>query len=66
MSDAPPPPADGRSIGWRLGVLLTGLVFGAAAVGLWLRPEYLSYVVAAGLASVALIAVASAIFAKGR
>ena len=66
MSDVLPPPADGRSIPWRLGALLTGLLFGAAAVGLWRRPEYLSYVVAAGLGLVALIAVASAIFAKGR
>lgn len=66
MSDVPPPPADGRSIRWRLGALLTGLAFGAAAVGLWFHPEYLSYAVAAGFASVAMLAVASAIFAKGR
>ena len=66
MSDVPPSPADGRSIRWRIGVLLAGVLFAGAAVGLWLRPEYLSYAVAAGLASVALIAVASAIFAKGR
>ncbi len=66
MTDAPPPVRDGRSLRWRLGTLLAGLVFGAAAVGLYVRPEFLSYVVAAGLAIVALLCIASALLARGR
>lgn len=65
MTDAPPPPPDGRSIRWRLGALLAGGILGCAAVGLYLRPQYLAYFVAAGLAIVALLCIASAFFAKG-
>ena len=66
VTDVLPPPRDGRSIRWRLGALVVGGLFGCAAVGLYLRPEYLSYLVAAGLALVALTVIASAILAKGR
>ena len=49
-----------------MGAFGVGGLFGGAAVGLCLRPEFLSYVVAAGLAIVALLCVAGALFAKGR
>lgn len=51
---------------WRTGVLVTGLIFAAAAVGLWLHPEFLAYAVAAGLMTIALLAISSALFARGR
>jgi len=57
---------EGRSMRWRTGVLVTGLIFAAAAVGLWLHPEFLAYAVAAGLMTIALLAISSALFARGR
>jgi hypothetical protein len=57
---------DGRSFRWRLGALAVGAVFGGGAFALWVRPERLASAVAAGLALVALVCIASALFAKGR
>lgn len=65
--DAPPPaPKDGRSFGWRLAMLAAGAVCGGAAVLLFVWPRLLAWAVAALLAGLCLLLVASALLARGR
>ena len=57
-------PAGGRSLRWRLGMLVGGAVLGGYAVALVQWPQLLGWTVAVGIGLVGLMCVISAVFAK--
>ncbi len=64
--DTPSWPAGGRTIRWRVGMLLGGAALGAFAVALVRWPQLLGWTVAAGVGSIGLLCMVSALLAKSR
>lgn len=68
MADDRPAPdrnPGGRSVRWRLGMVLGGLVVAGAGVALYLRPEILIWVLAGSLVLLGGVLVLSGICARG-
>ena len=55
---------DGRSLGWRLGMALCGLLLAGYGAALVQWPQLLGWTVAGGFGLLGLILVLSAVFAK--
>jgi hypothetical protein len=66
MEALPPRGPDGRSLGWRLGMLVGGAAIAGAGVATILWPRLLAFAVGGALALVGLVLVVSAFAARGR
>jgi hypothetical protein len=65
--EAPPPVVrDGRTLGWRVGMLLAGAVVAGAGVALFVWPWLLSWMAGAVLAALGAVLLVSAVAARGR
>ncbi|MDJ0521106.1 MAG: hypothetical protein QNJ90_03425 [Planctomycetota bacterium] len=67
MSTSPPlVPRDGRSPGWRLGMLVGGAVLGGIGYAILRWPQIIVWAVAGAFFAVGAVLVLSAAFARGR
>jgi hypothetical protein len=66
VTDAPPPVRDGRSLRWRVGMLLAAAVSGGVAYALVAWPRLLVFAAAAPFAALAVFFVVSAVCARSR